>query len=99
MDLNSVVADVLEDYAENIRANKCKLEETEALELVSQIAHVKMNKQDVAKRYNVSEKTIERRELSGIIPPSYNQSITKKIWYLDELIKHENTSMSDELSS
>ena len=92
MELNDTIADVLEDYANNIRNGTCALEENEALELVSQVAHIKMNKQEVAKRYNVSEKTVERREQTGNIPQSYNQSVTKKIWYLDELIKHENNS-------
>ena len=70
------------------KAKKFTLEE--ALEFISQIAHVKITKSDVAKYLNVSERTVDRRELSGEIPPSYKQPVSKKVWFLDEILKHKN---------
>jgi len=43
----------------------------------------------VADRYGVSPKTIERREKDGTFPLSHPTQVTKKNWYLDELIKFE----------
>ena len=43
----------------------------------------------MADRYGVSPKTIERREKDGTFPLSHPTQVTKKNWYLDELIKFE----------
>jgi len=43
----------------------------------------------VADRYGVSTKTIERRKKDGTFPLSHPAQVTKKNWYLDELIKFE----------
>lgn len=90
MSLKDVIADALSDLATKIKNDTLIMDTEEALEFISQIAHVKITKSDVAKYFNVSEKTIDRRELSGAIPPSYKQPVSKKVWFLDEILKHKN---------
>lgn len=85
-----IVSDVLREYADRLDSGTCNLSKDEALQIVSNIAHVSMNKQEVADRYNVSQKTIERKEKEDLIPPSHPIIQSKKQWYLDELIKFEN---------
>lgn len=94
MNHNILLAELLEEIAHRLRSGTCVLTSEEALELVSHIAHISLSKQEVADRYNVSTKTIERKEKDGLIPHSHNLSVSKKNWYLDELIlfEHENYS-------
>ena len=90
MSLKDVIAETLLDLATKIKNNTLIMDVDEALEFISQIAHVKITKSDVAKYLNVSERTVDRRELSGEIPPSYKQPVSKKVWFLDEILKHKN---------
>ena len=87
--LIKVVVETLRNYADDIESGNTNISMDEGLELISQIAHVNLNKQQVADRYGVSPKTIERREKDGTFPMSHPGQVTKKNWYLDELIKFE----------
>lgn len=87
--LGKAVVDTLRNYADDIEAGNTNISDQEGLELISQIAHINLTKQQVAERYGVSPKTIERREKDGTFPISHPTQITKKHWYLDELIKFE----------
>lgn len=92
MNYNKIVADLLEEFASKLRVGTSTLSPDEALALVSNIAHINLSKQDVADRYGVSTKTIERKEQNNEIPRSHPVSTSKKQWWLDELIvfEHEN---------
>lgn len=87
--LLKAVVDTLRNYADDIESGNTNISDQEGLELISQIAHINLTKQQVAERYGVSPKTIERREKDGTFPISHPTQITKKHWYLDELIKFE----------
>lgn len=87
--LIKAVVETLRNYADDIEAGNTNISMDEGLELISQIAHVNLTKQQVADRYGVSPKTIERREKDGTFPLSHPTQVTKKNWYLDELIKFE----------
>lgn len=88
--LTKSVIDTLRKYADDLEAGNTNISSEESLELISQIAHINLTKQQVADRYRVSTKTIERREKDGTFPSSHPAQVTKKNWYLDELIKFEN---------
>ena len=90
LNYREIVANLLEEFATKIRGGNCKLSEDEALQIVSNIAHIAISKQEVANRYGVSQKTIERKEKDELIPPSHPAVTTKKQWYLDELLKFEH---------
>lgn len=90
MVLTKAVIDTLRKYADDLESGNTHISGDEGLELISQIAHVNLTKQQVADRYGVSPKTIERREKDGTFPMSHPTQVTKKNWYLDELIKFEN---------
>lgn len=87
MSINDIVANLLEEFADKLRAGSCVLDQDQALRLVSNVAHISLNKQEVADRYNISTKTVERREASGELPPGHVEPVSKKKWYLDELIE------------
>ena len=87
--LGKAVVDTLRNYADDIESGNTNISDQEGLELISQIAHINLTKQQVAERYGVSSKTIERREKDGTFPISHPTQVTKKYWYLDELIKFE----------
>ncbi len=87
--LQKSVATTLRNYADEIESGNSNISGNEGLELISQIAHINLTKQQVAERYGVSPKTIERREKDGTFPISHPVQVTKKNWYLDELIKFE----------
>ena len=87
--LIKAVVETLRNYADDIEAGNTNISMDEGLELISQIAHVNLTKQQVADRYGVSPKTIERKEKDGTFPMSHPTQVTKKHWYLDELIKFE----------
>lgn len=87
--LRKAVVDTLRNYADDIESGNTNISDQEGLELISQIVHINLTKQQVAERYGVSSKTIERREKDGTFPISHPTQITKKHWYLDELIKFE----------
>ena len=87
--LMKAVVDTLRNYADDIESGNTNISDQEGLELISQIAHINLTKQQVAERYGVSPKTIERREKDGTFPISHPTQVTKKHWYLDELIKFE----------
>lgn len=89
MQVKTVVADFLIELADKIRNDSLVLDTEEGLALLSQVAHIKLSKQEVAQRLNISERTVDRKELSGEIPPSYRQSASKKVWFLDDIIKHK----------
>ena len=84
-----IVAKVLRDYADKLESGTCLISQDEALNIVSQVAHIAMNKQQVADRYGVSTKTIERKEKEGSIPKGHTVSSSKKVWFLDDLIEYE----------
>lgn len=88
--LHEEIVKILRKYADDIESGNSNLSTNECLELVSQIAHVNLTKQQVAERYDVSPKTIERREKDGVLPPSHPLPVQKKHWYLDELIQFEH---------
>ena len=88
--LTKSVINTLRKYADDLESGNSVISTDEGLELISQIAHINLTKQQVADRYNVSPKTIERREKDGSFPQSHPIQVTKKNWYLDELIKFEN---------
>ena len=90
MNHNILVANLLDEISQKLRVGACTMSSDEALELVSNIAHINLSKQEVADRYNVSTKTIERKEKDGLIPQSHHKPSSKKNWYLDELILFEN---------
>lgn len=60
--LTKAVIDTLRTYADNLESGNTHINSDEGLELISQIAHINLTKQQVADRYGVSPKTIERRE-------------------------------------
>lgn len=72
--LLKAVVDTLRNYADDIESGNTNISDQEGLELISQIAHINLTKQQVAERYGVSSKTIERREKDGTFPisPSYS---------------------------
>lgn len=88
--LPKIIANTLRGYADDIELGNTNISDDEGLELISQIAHINLTKQQVADRYKVSTKTIERKESEGIIPRSHQSQMSKKNWYLDELLKFEN---------
>lgn len=92
--LIKAVVETLRNYADDIETGNTNISMNEGLELISQIAHINLNKQQVADRYGVSPKTIERREKDGTFPMSHLGQVTKKNWYLDELIKFELDNQS-----
>ena len=83
------ISNILREYADKLESGNSNLSTDEALELISNIAHINLDKQQVANRYNTSTKTIERRESEGSFPKSHPVRITKKQWYLDELLEYE----------
>lgn len=87
--LTKSVIDALRKYADDLESGNTHISSEDGLELISQIAHINLTKQQVADRYGVSTKTIERREKDGTFPLSHPVQVTKKNWYLDELIKFE----------
>lgn len=87
--LTKAVIDTLRKYADDLESGNTHISGEDGLGLISQIAHINLTKQQVADRYGVSPKTIERREKDGIFPLSHPTQVTKKNWYLDELIKFE----------
>lgn len=88
--LPKIIVNTLREYADGIESGNTNISDDEGLELISQIAHINLTKQQVADRYKVSTKTIERKESEGIIPQSHQSQMSKKNWYLDELLKFEN---------
>lgn len=93
MNYNNLVADLLDEISHKLRVGTCNLSSDEALGIVSNIAHINMSKQEVADRYNVSTKTIERKEKDGLIPQGHEVPMSKKNWYLDELILFEHETL------
>ena len=89
MNYNKIVSELLGQLKEKIDSSTCELSEEEALSIMSNIGHIRLNKQQVADRYKVSPKTIDRREAAGEFPQSHKIQTTKRHWYLDELIKFE----------
>ena len=89
MNYNKIVSELLGQLKEKIDSGTCELSEEEALSIMSNIGHISLNKQQVADRYKVSPKTIDRREAAGEFPQSHKIQTTKRHWYLDELIKFE----------
>lgn len=93
--LRNAIVNVLRAYADKIESGNSNLTEDECLELTSQIAHVNLTKQEVAERYGISPRTVDRKESEGILPPSHSARVNKKNWYLDELIKFEHIHNQD----
>lgn len=93
MNYNHLVADLLDEISNKLRVGTCTLSPDEALGIISNVAHINLSKQEVADRYNVSTKTIERKEREGLIPQSHAIPTSKKNWYLDELIMFENEAL------
>lgn len=93
--LMKAVVSTLREYADKIESGNSNLTANECLELVAQCAHINLTKQEVASRYKVSQKTIERHEKDGTFPQSHPAPATKKHWYLDELLAFEQDNHID----
>lgn len=81
-----IIPALLREFANKIESDTCELSTEDALNILSSIAHIKINKQEVADLLKISTKTVERKEFSGELPPSHICPCTKKNWWLDEII-------------
>lgn len=86
MNLKKYLVDYLREIADNIELNNSNLTEEEALDLLSNIAHIEMNKAEAADYLNLSVRTFDRRVATDQIPPGRHKIHHKeKVWYRDEL--------------
>lgn len=90
------IAQTLREYADNLESGNSNISADEGLEMISNIACINLNKQQVADRYKTSTKTIERREKEGLIPPSHPVQVSKKQWNLNELLAYERENLIEE---
>ncbi len=90
LSLKSIIANILDDYSSKIRTGTCELSEEDALQLISNIAHIKLTKKDAAERLNISERTFDRKINNGELPVGKKTiGETKLTWFLDELEKYK----------
>ena len=84
----NVISNELRRIADKIDTGECALTEDECLELLSHIAHQKLNKTEAADLLGISTRTFDRKIDEGIYPQGQKvRGQNTLIWYKDELLK------------
>ena len=90
----NILTKYLRELADKIDSGECALTEEEKLDLLSQIAHTKINKTEAADMLHMSTRNFDRKIKDGEIPAGIHERGSKQlIWYKDEILKYETESI------
>ena len=87
MKIKTILIKFLEETLENLKSDNSNLTEEDAINLLSQIANININKQEAASRLGISEKTFDRKINAGEIPQGIKPyKETKLRWKLSDIL-------------
>lgn len=85
--LNSLLPNELRRIADDIESGNCGLTSDEQLELLSHVAHQKLNKTEAADLLNMSTRNFDRKITAGEFPEGRKSRGSNSLfWYRDELL-------------
>ena len=85
--VKEIVAKLLYQYADNIRADNTHLSEEQAANILSAIAHIEMSKEEVCEYLNISRSRFDDYVREGRIPRGKKvKHKNNLIWYKDEIV-------------
>lgn len=85
--VTDTLSELLEDTAKQIKAGNCVIEEEQAMEIISMIAHIPVSKEEASIGLNMSTSKFGDMVRANKLPKGRKHIGFKELrWYLDELV-------------
>lgn len=83
----NVLGDLLIKTGDNIKTGNCEIEEEQALDIISIIAHIPVSKETASSALNMSTSKFDSLVRTGKLPKGRkNRGFKELRWYVDELL-------------